>query len=87
MTDGISAPDRVRLAEQVVRQADLCVGIGAAHFGERLSGARAHLLGGDPEERADVLIALRALEQELEHGALFVGQSQGRNSLGISSKR
>ena len=82
LADRIGSADRVGLAEEVVAQADLGVGIGAADLAQRRAGPRAHLVGCDPEEGADVVIALPALEQELEHRALFVGERHGRGSVG-----
>jgi hypothetical protein len=82
MAHRIGSADRVGLAQEVVAQADLGVGVRAADLAECGTGPRAHLVGSDPEEGADVVIALPALEQELEHRALFVAERHGRGSVG-----
>ena len=42
---------------------------------------------GDPEQRADVLIALPTLEQQLEHRALFVRERHGRGQPRAEGRR
>jgi hypothetical protein len=82
VADSIGAADRVGLAEQVVAQPDLGVGIGSADLLERRARPGADLVGTDPQEGADVLVALAAFEQELEHRALFIGERHGPRSVG-----
>ena len=72
MPHGVGPADRVGLAEQVVGEADVAVGVGAGQLGERRAGPGAHLRLVDPEQRGEVGVALPALEQELEH-RLLVG--------------
>ena len=82
LADGVGAPDRIGLPEQVVAQADLRIRVGAADLRERGARPRAHLVGCDAEQGADVLVALPALEQQLEHRALFIRDRHERGSLG-----
>jgi hypothetical protein len=82
MTDGVGATDRIGLAQQVVAQADLGVGVGAADVTQGGAGSRAHLVGGDPKQGPDVLVALPPFEQKLEHRALFIRERHGRDSVG-----
>ena len=81
---GVGAPDRVRLAQQVVGEADVAVGIGAAELGERGAGAGAHLRLGLPEQLSEVRVALAALEQELQRGLLIPTDRHRRESLGVA---
>ena len=81
MPDGVGAADRVGLAEQVVAQPDLGIGIGAADLLKRGAGPGANLVGSDPEQGPEVLVALPA-EQELEHRPLFLCERHGRGSVG-----
>jgi hypothetical protein len=78
----VGAPDRVRLAEQVVAQPDLGIRIGAPDLLQGRTRPRADLLGADAEQGTDVLVALPPFEEELEHGALFVRERHGRGSVG-----
>jgi hypothetical protein len=81
MANGVCAADRIRLAEEVVAQPDLGVGVRAADLLQRGARPGAHLVGADAQERADVVVALPA-EQELEHRALFLCERHGRGSVG-----
>ncbi len=86
VTNGVGAADRVGLPKQVVAQRYLGIGIGAAHVAQRGACPGADLVGRNPQQGADVVVSLASLQQQLEHGSLFVGQRQERNSLGISSR-
>ena len=72
MTDRVCPADRIGLTEQVIGQPDVPVRIGPADLLQCRAGARAHLIGLNSEEGADVLIALPAFKQQLKHRALFV---------------
>ncbi len=74
VTNRIGAADRVGLAEEVVGEADAAVRIGSAKLGERGTRALAHLGLGDPEQRAQIAIALALLEEQPEHGLLIGSQ-------------
>ena len=81
MADGVGAADRVRLAEQEVGQADLGVGVGASDLGERRPRSLPDLVRGPTEQAGDVLIALSALDQQLEQRALIPLQSHPRKPM------
>ena len=79
MAGGVGAADRIGLAEQVVGEPDLGVGVGAAELDQRGASPRADLGFLDPEQRAEVGVALAALEQQLEHRVLvWVIATRGR---------
>ena len=82
MADGIGSADGVGLAQQVVAEADLCIGVAAADLGQRRPRARAHLIRRNAEQGADVLVALPSLEQQLKHRALFIRDRHERGSVG-----
>ena len=98
LADGVGTADRVGLAQQVVGQAR--IGRGAADLAERAAGPHPDLVAGDPEQPADVVVALPA-EQELKHRPLFVaerhepgrvrigavncGTAQARGSIGLGA--
>jgi hypothetical protein len=73
MARRVGATDRVRLAEQIVGEADVSVRVGAHQLGERGPSPSAH--GGLvlAEQGAKVGIALTPLEQKLQRGALILG--------------
>ena len=73
----VGAADRIRLADEVVGEADVAIRIGAAELGQRGSGASADLGLVDTEEGREVAVALPTLEQERERGAL-VGRDRHR---------
>ncbi len=59
---GVGSPDRIGLAEQVVGQGDVAVGIDAGQLGERGTRAGPHLRFVHSEDRGEVVVALSALE-------------------------
>ena len=59
---GVGSPDRIGLAEQVVGQGDVAVGIDAGQLGERGARAGPHLRFVHSEDRGEVVVALSALE-------------------------
>ena len=56
MADRVGAADRIGLTEQVVAQADLRIGVGAADLLQGRPCPVPHLVGRDAEQRADVLV-------------------------------
>ena len=82
MADRVGAADRIGLTEQVVAQANLRIGVGAADLLQGRPCPVPHLVGRDAEQRADVLVALTPFEEQLKHRALFVGERHGRGSVG-----
>jgi hypothetical protein len=74
VSHGVGPSDRVGLAEEVVGQADVAVGVGTGQFGEGRARPGSHFGLADAEERREVRIALPALEQELEHRLLVSGK-------------
>ena len=80
--NGIGAPDRIGLPQQIVAEADLGVRVRAADLGQRRARPRAHLIRRDAQQGADVVIALPPFEQQLKHRALFVRDRHERGSLG-----
>jgi hypothetical protein len=45
VADGVRTADRIGLAQQVVADRHLRIGVGAADLAQRRTGARSHLLG------------------------------------------
>ena len=87
MSDRVGAADRIGLAEEVVAETDLGVGISATDLAQRGAGSGAHFVRSDAEEGADVVIALPPFQEELEHRALFIGERHGRGSVGQGDDR
>ena len=58
MAHGVRAANRIGLAEQVVREPNLGVGIGPSELGERGAGTRADLVDADAEHAREVVVAL-----------------------------
>ena len=73
----VGAPDRVRLAEQVVGEPHVAIRVGAAELGERGAGAGADLGLGLAEQLREVVVALAPLEQQLQRRPL-VGSHRHR---------
>jgi hypothetical protein len=77
----VGAADRVGLAQEVVGEADLGVGVGAADLLQGAASACPDLVGAEAEQRGDVVVALAALEQQLKHRPLVAGEWHGPGSL------
>jgi hypothetical protein len=82
MPDGVGTADRIGLSQEVVAQPDLGVRVGATYLRQRGARSRSHLVGGDAQQRADVVVALPPFEQQLQHRALFIRDRHERGSLG-----
>ena len=67
----VGAVDRVGLPEQIVGEGDVAVRVGAGEVRQRRPRSRPHLVGSDPQDRGEVVVALPAFEQQLEHGFLI----------------
>ena len=87
MADGVGAADRVSLAEEVVGEPDLAIGVRAAELLERRACAFADVVAGAAQKAGDVLVALPALQQELQHRALVLSKGHwSRKPSGAASR-
>ena len=80
---GVGPADRVGLAQQVVGQADVAIGIGAGKLRERGARPGLHLCLANPQQRGEVGVALAALQQELQHRLLVARESHRRKAYGV----
>ena len=86
--DRVSAADRVRLAQEVLGQADVPVGVGAAELLERGPGALAGFAFVEAEEVVEILERLASGQEHFEHGALVGADRHGRKGMepGLSAR-
>ena len=83
VTGDVGAGDRVGLAEEIVAEAGLAVGVLAGDLGERRLGAGADLPGLHAQQGGEVPVALPTLQQQLQHHPLLLAQGHGRTAYAL----